>query len=178
MDLRNHLLYVFPTLGAWWSNVAVRGVCNADHLLVDSSQLLDVARGIFKIEIGSDRGLVLHEAQIPIRDAMVLEPFDRLVEGFLVKVLDEETMRNDPYADGPSGESAQDSRSTRNRGKCSEKIALSHSESVKGIVAARLIKLPFWKTIRHLRGEAVEGLAEPLGGYRAEAAIEVCNDPV
>ena len=73
-----------------------------DRLRPLRSQSLDVGGRIFDIDVGSHGRLLLHEAKIPVRNIVPIEPLNRLAHCHLVEVFDEQPVRNDadPYAFG------------------------------------------------------------------------------
>jgi hypothetical protein len=76
----------------------IGGVAEDDRLLALGSQALDVRRRVFDIEVRADGRLLLHEAQVPVRNVVPVEPLDRLAHRDLVEVFDEQPVRDDADA--------------------------------------------------------------------------------
>ena len=86
---------------------------------------------IFDVEVGADGRLLLHEAQVPIRDIVPIEPLNRLAHGDLVKVFDEQPMRDDANSHAGFRQPAQRLRRPGHRRQLQEQLALHDGEFVQ-----------------------------------------------
>ena len=70
------------------------------------AQALDISGSVFDIDVCTNLLFGLHEAQIPIRDSMVVEPIDRLSDSEIVEVVYEEAVSDNADASSLIGQHA------------------------------------------------------------------------
>src|SRR5438093_8718278 len=87
-----------PTCGARRRNVGIRAVTEADYLMPGLSECLDVFGTILDVDIGTNLLLLLHKAEVYVRDAIVIEPVNGLTYSALVEVENEQAVRDDANA--------------------------------------------------------------------------------
>ncbi len=108
LELLEHPAFDFgPVMRAGWSLVPIGGVSEDDHFLAGFAKGLDVRGAVLDVNIGVDGGFFGHEAQIPVRDAVLLEPFDGLEDGLSVKPGNVQTMGDDADSDASRGNASQ-----------------------------------------------------------------------
>lgn len=129
---------------------------------------------ILDVQICPYSRLVLHEAEIPIWNIVMIKPFDRLLHGNFVKVLDEEAMRNDSNAHFLLRQLTQYLRCSRHRSQYAKQITLCHCELMQLLVPARrCVQAPFRQTPRDFGRKILETPTEPLGSNRTEATVKI-----
>jgi hypothetical protein len=84
-----------PIVGSRAGHLLVGRVGKDDRLLAFLAQPIDVGRRILDIQVGADGGLLLHEAQVPVGNIVLVEPLDGLANRDLMKILDEQPMSNE-----------------------------------------------------------------------------------
>ena len=84
----HEIVDLLPGLGPWVSELTIRRVAEDDGSVTVGSQLFDIAWRVFDVEVGADSRLICEKAEVPIRNVVTVEPFDRLLHGNLVEVLD------------------------------------------------------------------------------------------
>jgi len=126
---------LIPGLGPWGSQVFVRR--KNDRFEVVRPEALHVTRRILDVEVCTYSCLLLHEAEIPVWDVVIVEPFDRLPRRHLVKTLYEEPMRDDSNSYVVRRETTKGGRSTWHRRDDAKQLPLSNGEPVKRFVPAR-----------------------------------------
>ena len=92
----DEVIDVLPGVRARRGDRFIRAVREADRVEGLSSQVLHVARGVVYVDVGADLLLLLHETEVPVGDAVVVEPLGRLRDGGVVEVADSEAVRDDP----------------------------------------------------------------------------------
>lgn len=73
---KDKLFDMGPVVGAWCFEVLILGCNERDCLLASCSKRLHVRGEILHVETRPDCRLVLHEAQIPVREVVAIQPFD------------------------------------------------------------------------------------------------------
>ena len=178
--LRDHQARdLVPGMRARPGQVLVGRVGEHDGLQPLRTQPRDVLGRVLQVEIGTHGRLLAHEAQVPVRDIVQVEPLDRLAHRDLVEVLDEQSVRDDADAHILRGEPAQRLRCAGHRRQPAKQLALRHRKAVQRVVAAgRLVHAPLGERPRDAVGEARDVDAEPLGRDRLQPAVEVGADAV
>ena len=94
----NQLVHVLPGRCARFRSVFVRAIRKADRVQAFAAQPVDIIRAVIDVDIGADLLLLFHEAEIPVRDAVLVEPVNRLFHRRLVEKMNEQPVCDDPDA--------------------------------------------------------------------------------
>src|SRR5262245_8909582 len=174
----NHLVRFLPRLDARLADIRVRAVCEADRVIALAPQIFDILRAVLQIQVGAHLFLLFHEAQVPVGNAVAVEPVDGLTDGGAVEVVDEEAVGNDADAGAVIGQEAQVLASAVNHRHGLEQAALCDREAVQAAVLFFRLDAPLDQAIRDLGCQLVEAALEPFGGDFAHAAVKVGTDAV
>src|SRR5262245_57923924 len=89
-------VHVIPRFCARFAHGLVRAVCEADRIEPLGAKAFDVIRGVVNVDVRADLLFLLHEAKVPVRDSVLVEPLDSLSDGEPVKKVNEKSMSDDP----------------------------------------------------------------------------------
>lgn len=128
------------------------------------------------LDVSVDELLVAHETQVPVGDAVVIQPRDRLSDRHLVEVPNEEAMRNDPDAHAPSVPRRRIPCAAPSIGRTVLKLSLCHGETMDAVILARH-QLPLRKAVLNFGIEFVNRHSTPLGDNLPHSLIEVGANP-
>jgi hypothetical protein len=85
----DQLVHVFPRLGPRLANSLVGAVGETDRVQASAPKPLYVVWAIVHVNVCANLLLLLHEAEVPVRDGMLVQPVNGLLHGDLVKVVNE-----------------------------------------------------------------------------------------
>src|SRR6266542_4317960 len=151
---------MLPGISPRFGNIFVGAVGEADRVQALSPQLLDVARAVVDVDIRAHLFFLFHEAQVPIRDAVPVEPVDGLFHRGLMKKVNVEPMGDDADAGAVIGELAQVSARAGYHRRGFEQFALGHREAVQAVVLLDVFDVPLAQSI-----ESSYSFALPRGEY-------------
>jgi hypothetical protein len=81
------MVHLVPVRGSRICNVFTCAVGKANCIEAPRTQLFYIARSILDIDVGANLILVFHEAEIPVREAMMIEPLYCLLDCHRVKMM-------------------------------------------------------------------------------------------
>jgi hypothetical protein len=76
----------------------IRGIGEDYRSLPLSPKSVNVLGRVLDVKVRAYGRLLLHEAEVPVRDVVMIQPLDGLPSSRLVKVFDEEAMSDDTDA--------------------------------------------------------------------------------
>src|SRR5262249_22789666 len=174
----NHLVRFLPRLDARLADIRVRAVREADRVVALAPQILDILRAVFQIEVGAHLFFLFHEAQVPVGNAVAVEPVDGLADGGAVGIVDEEAMGNDADAGAFIGQQAQVLAGAVNHRHGLEQAALRDGEAVQAAVLLFRFDAPLDQAVGDFGRQFIKAAFEPFGGDLAHAAVKVGTDAV
>ena len=165
-DERLRLRPVAGTIRGGHVEMPVRGMAEDDDVALLAQQRLDVVGAVLDVQVGVDRALLPHEAEVPIGDAVAVQPLDGLADRDPVEVLDHQAVGDDPDPDAQVGEAAQGGAGARDHPHVEVEVALHHRESMHLVELAGL-DAPFGHLPADLGGQQLQVPAEPLRDHTA-----------
>ena len=84
---------MLPRLRSRLGNVLVSTICKADRVQTLRAKSVYIAGGVIYVNVRANLLLILHKAQIPVRNAVQVEPVNSLFYGHLVEKVNEEPVR-------------------------------------------------------------------------------------
>lgn len=167
-----------PIVRARGGDRLVRAVREADRIEVAGAQARDVVRRVVNVDVRPNLLLLLHEAEVPVRDAMVVEPGGRLRDRGVVEVADREPVGDDPDPRALVGELPQDPPRPGDHPGGSEEVALRDGEPVETVVLLVGGDPPLREPVGHVLRQVIERPLEPLRGHLAHLPVEIRADTV
>ena len=79
-------IHLVPIVGPRRCKMFVGTVGEADREMAVPSKALDVAWAVFDIDVCSHLVLLLHEAEVPVRNAVMIQPVNGLCHGKRVEI--------------------------------------------------------------------------------------------
>src|SRR5690606_14797441 len=166
-------LDLLPRISTRRADVTIGRVADADGFETGRSDLLDILRRVLEIKVCAHSCLLLHKAEVPVRNAVMFEPFDCLTERLPVKVLNEQPVSNDPNPDVPPGETAKSWSCAWQRSKGFEQATLRNRESMQRFIPSGRFQIPLREPVGDLLGQVVQRYAEPFRCNDADPAVEI-----
>ena len=153
----------------------VRRVREHDCLMAVRSQSLHVGPRILDIQISTNRGFVFHEAQIPVRDSMMLQPSRRLAYRLLVEILDVKAVGNDSNPDITTRQATKRRRCSGDGLKRVEETPLCHGESMQVFVFIQRSDFPLRQPVADVERQGVRIYATPFCCDGPEPGVKIRN---
>ena len=107
------------------------------------AKALHVVGTVLDIDVRPHLVLVLHEAKIPIGDAVMIEPCDGLRDGDGVEIGNEQPVGDDANAVSFIRELPERLASARNHRDFAEQLSFHDGEAVQAVVLIRIFNAPF-----------------------------------
>ena len=105
---------------------------------------------------------------------LVVLQADGLPDRLLMKVLDEQPVRDNPDLDIVAGQDAQRNSGAVDRPEFAEQIPLGDREAVERFIpAGRGFDSPLRQPVADVAGKTVQLHTEPLGGYGTQPSVEI-----
>src|ERR1035438_10792181 len=100
-----------------------------DHIARVTEKSRDVARRVVDVQVGVHGPLLPHEAEVPVGDAVEVQPFHRLGYGDAVEVLDDQAVGDDADAQPSIGEAGQGRAGPGDHAHVPEEVAIDDGEA-------------------------------------------------
>jgi hypothetical protein len=123
----------------WNTGPASRGILARHHVeswpgMLWNLQASGIDRGVIDVDVGPDLVLLLHEAQVRVRNGVAVQPLDSLTHRVLMEEMDKEATGDNPDPIAFIRQSAKRAPRSWNGSRRCEKVPLSHGEAVQLLV--------------------------------------------
>ena len=123
-----------------------------DDVVASVPERRHVVGRVVDVEVGLDLGLATEEAEVPVGDAVAVEPGDGVGDRHLVAPVHDEAMGDDPDPHAGVGEAPQGRRrSPSNIGMSAEHAVLEDGQAVEAIEPTDVVELPLVEVPRSVR---------------------------
>ena len=176
--VHNHVLEFGPILGSGSIEVLVVRLVEHDRVESSGAQLNDVVRSVIDVNVCTNVGLVAEEADISVRDAMGVEPLDRVRHRRGMTPVDVQPVRNDPNVYTGVGQSPERIGHPVDDGHVREQTMFGDGHCMQPLKAAGPLQIPLSKVPRPLQRKRFFGNPKLFCDDRAKGGRIVAADTV